>query len=277
MEEHAAQAAAHHPVGGDRGVDPAGHQHDRAAAHPDRQPALARLAAGEHEHLAGVDLDEDLRVRVLEADLEPVGLVHLAADEHVELLGRDGEALVATARADREGAAGRARQGDRGRDGRLRRLVHPQRPADPDDPGHVGDPGGHPVHRRRLLRRRHAFPRLAVAVREPEHQDSLAHREFHGHAGVPHRRADVGRLHADELLAVLPLEEDLPQLEQNARLADGGKIRRLGGRNRIGDGHPSSLPAPPTTRSPRQRRDAAAVGELTRRARFCDKPVFLAQ
>jgi hypothetical protein len=125
---------------------------------------------------------------------------------------------------------------------------------------HVGDPRGHPVHRRRVLHRRHAFSRLAVAVREPEHQDALAHREFHGHAGAPNRRADVGRLHADELLAVLPLEEDLPQLEQNARLADGGKIRRLGSRNRIGDGHPSSLPAPPTTRSPRHRRHSGSGG-----------------
>jgi 3-deoxy-7-phosphoheptulonate synthase len=66
VQEHAAQPALHHPVRGYRRVDAAGQQHDRAAAHPDRQPALPRLPAGEHEHLLGVDLDEDLRLRVLE-------------------------------------------------------------------------------------------------------------------------------------------------------------------------------------------------------------------
>jgi hypothetical protein len=45
-----------------------------------------------------------------------------------------------------------------------------------------------------------------------------------------------------ELLPVTALEDDLTQLEQHTRLADG-LVRRPGDRDGIGNGHPSSLPA----------------------------------
>ena len=61
MQEEAAEAAAHHPVGGHRRVDAAGHEHHTAAAHPHRQPALPRHPLGEHEHLVLVHLDEHRR------------------------------------------------------------------------------------------------------------------------------------------------------------------------------------------------------------------------
>jgi hypothetical protein len=85
VDERAAQATAHHPVGRDRRVDAAGHQRDSPAAHPHRQPALPRQAAGEDEHLSLVDLDKDLGLRVAEVDREPVRLLDLAADEDGEL------------------------------------------------------------------------------------------------------------------------------------------------------------------------------------------------
>jgi hypothetical protein len=174
MQERAAQPAPHHPVGGDRRVDAAGHQHDRPAAHPHRKAALPRQPAGEHEHLVLVDFDEDLGVRAGEVDRQPVRGLHLAADDHRELGGGDREPLVPPPCPDRERAAGAARQLDRRRDRRFGRLRHPQRPADPDDPRHVADPLGHAVHGGRVLRLG------ALPPRHAEHHDPLARQELDG-------------------------------------------------------------------------------------------------
>ena len=102
VQEVDPQAAAHHPVGGHRGVDAAGHQHQAPAAAADRQPALARQPAGEDERLVAVDLDGHAR-RVLQVDRQAVALVDLAADRAVQLHRGEREALVAAAGADREG------------------------------------------------------------------------------------------------------------------------------------------------------------------------------
>jgi hypothetical protein len=243
----AAQPAPHHSVGGDRRVNPAGHQRDRPAAHAHRQPALSRLPAGEHEHLPLVDLDEDLGVRVGEVDRQPVCLLHLAADDHREFGGGDREPLVPPARPDRERAAAAVRQSDRGGDRRLRGLRHPYRPADPDDPRHVADPLGDPVHRAGVLRGR------ALLAGHLEHHHPLAQQELDGQPGVSYRRPDVALQQPLELVPVTALEDDLTQLEQHARLADG-VARRPGDRDGIGNGHPSSLPASAPADASRRRR-----------------------
>jgi len=237
VQEVAAQPAPHHPVRGDRRVDAAGHQRDRPAAHPDRQSALARLPAGEHEHLALVDLDEDLRVRVLEVHRQPVRLLHRPADDHRELGGGDREPLVPPPRPHRERAARGAGQRDRGGDGRLRGLLHPPRPADPGDPRHVADPLGHPVHRGRVLGGR------PLLLGDADHDDALAQQQVDGQPGVAGRGPDVAVQQPLELVPVTALEDDFAEFQQHARLADG-LLRRPGHRDGIGHGHPSSLPGP---------------------------------
>ena len=67
------------------------------ALHPARLEERREAGGG-----LAVGLDEDLGVRVLEADRQPVRLVDVVADERVELLRGEREPLVATARADRE-------------------------------------------------------------------------------------------------------------------------------------------------------------------------------
>ena len=193
-----------------------------------------------------VDLDEDLRVRVLERHRQPVRGLDLRADQRVQLLGGNREPLVAAPRPDGERAAVRPGQRDRGRDRRLGRLVHAQRTADPDDPRHVDGPRGHPVHRRRVLR-------LGQAVaRHPQHQHPFAQHEFGAHPGAAHRRAQVRLQHALELLPVASLKEDLALLKQYARLACD-QPRRPGGGDWIGHGHRPSLPVPQPFRLPRLR------------------------
>ena len=65
-----------------------------------------------------------------------------------------------------------------------------------------------------------AQPALAalLAVGDPEQDDPLALAQLDRHAEVPHRGADVAVQDLLELLPVPPLEHDLAQLEQHARL-----------------------------------------------------------
>ena len=60
VDEVAAQAALHRPVGGDGRVDPAREQDERAAGDADGEAAAAGELLGEREDLALVDLEEDL-------------------------------------------------------------------------------------------------------------------------------------------------------------------------------------------------------------------------
>ena len=62
VHEVAAEAALHHPVGRDRGVDAAGEQDYRAAARPDRESAAPGELLGIGEDLVLVDLEIDLEV-----------------------------------------------------------------------------------------------------------------------------------------------------------------------------------------------------------------------
>jgi hypothetical protein len=236
VQEVTAQPAPHHPVSGDRRVNAAGHQRDRPAAHPDRQAALSRLPAGEHEHLVLVHLDEDLGVRVLQVDRQPVRRLYLTADDDRELGRGDREPLVPPPRTHGERAARLAGERDRRGDRRLRRLRHPHRLADPDDSRHVADPLRDPLHRAGVLRRG-ALPALHA-----EHYHPLARQQLHGQVSAPHRRPDIALQQPLELLPVASLEDDFAKFEQHARLADG-LLRRPGYRGGIGNGHPSSLPA----------------------------------
>ena len=165
--------------------------------------------------------------------------------------------------------------------GRLGRLVHPQRPADPDDPRHVGDPRRHPVHRRRVLGRGQRRP-----ARRATRSTSTPSRTMSS-AGTPGARAPPrGRWRAASArtAAGSALEEDLALLEQHARLADG-RSGCSGGRDRIGHGHPSSLPAMRPCRRPRGAPAAHCPGSggmqggARRRSRprtFRDKALILA-
>jgi hypothetical protein len=62
------------------------------------------------------------------------------------------------------------------------------------------------------------------------------------HPGAAYRGTDVGVQHPLELLPVPSLKEDFSLLQQDARLAKTGRRSRTG-RDRVGHGHPSSLPA----------------------------------
>ena len=232
VQEEAAQAAAHHPVGGHRGVDAARHQHDAAAAHPDRQAALSRHPPGEDEHLLLIHLDEHRGVRAGQVDPQPVRLLDLPADAHAQLRRAEREPLVPAAGSHREGARGVLGQRHRGGGNRLGRLGHPQRQADADDAGHV-------LHPLRDLARgpRPALRAALLAVGDAQQDDSLALADVGRHADVAQRGADIGVQDALELLPVPPLEHDLAQLEQHARLIGAVRAQGIGERR-----HSPSLP-----------------------------------
>jgi hypothetical protein len=104
-------------------------------------------------------------------------------------------------------------QADGRGDDRLGRLGHPQRLGNGDDPGHVAHPLGDPLHglgpggRAALL-----------AVEHPQHDDAVPLPDVHGQVDLMQRGADVVLEHAGELLPVAALEDELAQLEQDARL-----------------------------------------------------------
>ena len=172
MEEEAAQAAAHHPVRGYRRVDAAGHQRDAAAAHPNRQAALAGQALGEHEHLVAVHLDEHLGIRAGEVDRQAVRLLDFPADQHGQFRGGQREALVPAARPDGEGARPARGQRDRGGHDRLGRFRYPQRLGHRDDARDVPHPLGDLADGRRPADRAAA---LAVGDTQQDDPFSLPH------------------------------------------------------------------------------------------------------
>ena len=219
MQEKAAEPAAHHPVGGHRRVDAAGHEHHTAAAHPHRQPALPRHPLGEHEHLVLVHLDEHRGIGLGKVDPEPVRLLDLPSDQYAQLSRGERETLVAPARAHREGAGLALGQRHRGGGDRLGRLRHPQRQAHPGDAGHVPHPLRDLAHGPRP-----GLLAALLAVGNAEQDDALPLAQVDRHAEVAHGDADVAVQDSFELLPVPPLEHDLAQLDQHARLIRGGEL-----------------------------------------------------
>jgi hypothetical protein len=180
---------------------------------------------------------------VLEVDRQPVRLLDLPADDHRQLRGGDREPLVTAARAHGERAGRAPGELDGRRDGGLRGLFDPPGAADPDDAGHVSGAGRDLVNRGRVL------GLGAVLAGHADQHDALAVQDLRRHPGVSHRVLDVALLQPLELLPVVPLEDNLAELQQNARLArclPPGLLSRLlgspGDRDRIGNGHPPSLP-----------------------------------
>jgi hypothetical protein len=104
VDEVAAQAALHHPVRRDRGVDPAREQHHRAPAGADRKTARSSQMVDRDEQLAGVRVDAKLDVRVGQIDAVPELVVDGSADLSSDVHRADREALLAPPRADRERA-----------------------------------------------------------------------------------------------------------------------------------------------------------------------------
>ena len=156
-----------------------------------------------------------------------MGLLDLPSDQHAQLSRGEREAFVTAARTHREGARRALGQRHRGGGDRLGRLGHPQRQAHPDDTGHVPHPlrdlahGSHPGLLAALL-----------AVGDAEQDDPFPLAQVDRHAEVAHGDADIAVQNAFELLPVPPLEYDLAQLEQHARLIRDGEVW-----------HPPSVPA----------------------------------
>ena len=72
-----------------------------------------------------------------------------------------------------------------------------------------------------------------LAVGDAQQDDSLALAQVGRHADVAHGGADVGLQDALELLSVTPLEHDLAQLEQHARLIRAVRARGIVGRSAL--------------------------------------------
>jgi len=204
MQEKAAQAAPHHPVRRDRGIDAAGHERDSAAAHPHRQPALTGQVIGEHEHLVAVHLDEYGGGRVGQVNREPVRLLDLPPDQHGQLRGGQREALVPAPGPDGKRPGFLRGQRHRGGDDRLGRLGHPQRLRHRHDARHVPHPLGDKVGGFGP-----AGLAALLAVGDAQQDDAFPLPDIDGNAGFARRSADVPVQDALELLPVPPLEHDL--------------------------------------------------------------------
>src|SRR5215216_923545 len=70
MHEVAAEAALHHPVGSDRGVEPAREEHHRPTARANGQAARPPQALAGHQQLAVVHFHVHRHVRMREIDLK---------------------------------------------------------------------------------------------------------------------------------------------------------------------------------------------------------------
>ena len=139
MDVVAAQAAPHHPVGGDRRVDPAREQHQGAATGPDRKTAPSPEPVERHEQLGLVRVDVQLDVGVGKIDAEPELVDDDRADVSRDVHRADREALLAPARANREGSGLDVTQKlDRGLRGALDRGLDPKRRLHDAQSGNLG-------------------------------------------------------------------------------------------------------------------------------------------
>jgi hypothetical protein len=94
VHEVTAQAALHHPVGGDGRVDPAREQHERPSGCPDRKAAGAAQAIDRHEQLVLVGLDMHLEVGFTEVHGQAELVLHRGADQASYVHRGDREVLV---------------------------------------------------------------------------------------------------------------------------------------------------------------------------------------
>ena len=203
MDEVAAQAALHHPVGGHGRVEPAREEHERTSARADREPAGASQALGRHEQLLAVHLHVRDQVRVRQVHVEAEPHPHRVADHPRELDGAEREALVAPCGADGEGAPGAAsQQRHRG----------------------VGRRGGVALAPDRALHDAHAGQREAAVhelvlipgARDDEHAAPVPDLES---AQIGRQPAQVALQRVHEQRPVAALERELAELEQHAALS----------------------------------------------------------
>jgi len=125
---------------------------------------------------------------------------------------------------------------------RLGRFLHPERQADAGDTRHVPHP-----FRDLASGLRPARLAALLGVGDAQQDDPFTLPHIDRHACVPHGGADVAVQDALELLPVPPLEHDLADLEQNARLVRTFRaLRALRGFGGFRGGelwHPPSVPA----------------------------------
>ncbi len=202
VDELAAQATLHRPVRGDGRVDPTGEKRERPAADPHRKASPAGDLLRVREDLALVDLEEDLEVGVHEVDVECELVLYGAADNGGEPPGIEREALVAAAWPYGEGSARPVLQKlDRAGASRLHGLLEHERGMEQARAENVAA----------------ALEQLVGRCRSEncEHPSTLAELE---RAEVVEEADDVAAKLRVEEGAVASLEDDLAELDQDARL-----------------------------------------------------------